>query len=88
MEAAMHRPPTPLVGPLKAVLVFQLERPARGKAAKRDWPAVRPDVERLASGILDQLQGIVYDDDGQVCVLELSKHYAEAPGVQITVEEL
>jgi Holliday junction resolvase RusA-like endonuclease len=78
-------PPALLDGPLAATLVFRLPRPVSGPAAKRAWPTVRPDVERLASGVLDALQGIVFPDDARIVRLELQKVYDGAPGVQITV---
>ena len=69
-------------------LRFRLPKPVTGKAAKREYPEVRPDVERLGSGVLDSLQGLVFRDDAQICWLELAKVYDPRPGVEITVEEL
>jgi Holliday junction resolvase RusA-like endonuclease len=81
-------PPALLDGPLMATLVFRLPRPVSGPAAKRAWPTVRPDVERLASGVLDALQGIVFRDDALIVRLQLVKVYDGAPGVQITVAQV
>ena len=86
--AQSFRPRSLLEGPLFVTLRFQLQKPVSGKAAKRQYPEVRPDVERLGSGVLDSLQGLVYRDDAQICSLVLIKAYDKAPGVEITVEEL
>ena len=86
--ASANPPPAVLEGPLVAQLRFRMVRPVSGKAAKRAWPAVRPDVERLGSGILDALQHIVFRDDAQIVDLHLLKVYDVAPGVMITVEEI
>ncbi len=83
--AAASPPPALLEGPLRATLTFRMPRPTTGKAAKRPHPCVKPDVERLASGCLDQLQGIVYRDDAQIVSLLLVKQYEGAPGVTIGV---
>ncbi len=86
--AAAAPPPALFEGALLATLTFRLPQPISGKAAKRPHPAVRPDVERLGSGVLDALQGIVFRDDAQVCRLELAKVYDGAPGVRIDVAPL
>jgi len=48
-----------------------------------------PDLDKLIRCVKDALKGIVYKDDSQVCKMtEVVKAYGEAPGVQITVEEV
>jgi Holliday junction resolvase RusA-like endonuclease len=72
------------VGPLFVKLAFTLTRPtelrgarltARVGAAGVIWPCVRPDIDKLARAVLDALTGVLWTDDGQVCSLELEKHY-------------
>lgn len=63
-------------GPMRVELDFYLHRP---QALKVDRPHItRPDVDKLARGILDALTGVVWRDDGQVVTLTARKFYTEA----------
>jgi Holliday junction resolvase RusA-like endonuclease len=88
IKADEYRPATLLEGPLRATFRFQMPKPTSGKAAKRIHPTVRPDVDGLAKGLLDALNGIVYRDDAAVVELRLVKLYGGPPGVEITVEAI
>jgi len=48
-------------------------------------PTKSPDVDNLAKAILDSLNKIAYNDDAQVVYLEVSKHYAVEPRVDIAL---
>jgi crossover junction endodeoxyribonuclease RusA len=48
-------------------------------------PNVKPDLDKLVRAILDALTGIVWHDDGQVCMLLAWKEYGEQTGVQVTL---
>jgi Holliday junction resolvase RusA-like endonuclease len=64
-------------------LTFRLRRP---KSTRRVWPAVKPDVDKLARGVLDALRTAgCYRDDAQVVRLVADKEYAERPGVHVRV---
>ena len=55
------------------------------------WPCIKkPDVDKLARGVLDHLTGIVWVDDAQVCWLTINKSYAwdDRPGAEIVIDEL
>lgn len=68
-------------------LVFDLPR---RPSVKRDVPAVKPDLDKLARAVLDGLTGIAWSDDGAVVQLRASKRYAAPgalPGVHIAIEE-
>lgn len=55
------------------------------------WPAKKkPDVDKLARGVLDHLKGIAWVDDSQVCWLTVNKRYAwdDKPGAAITIDEM
>lgn len=52
---------------------FLLPRPA---SVKRPRPAVKPDLDKLARAGLDALSGVLFEDDGQVVSLTVSKQYA------------
>lgn len=80
-----------LAGPLHVDLTLILPRP---KARKREvYPPTRPDVDKLARGVLDALTSArLYGDDGQVASLCARKLYAsrEHPttGCRVVVEHL
>ena len=44
------------------------------------------DVDNLAKGILDALQGIIWNNDAQVTRLKVSKYPAVKPSIYILVE--
>ena len=45
-------------------------------------PNVKPDIDKLARGILDALDGICYDNDSKVVELQLRKVYETEGGPQ------
>ncbi len=47
----------------------------------------KPDADNIAKIILDALNGIAYDDDGQVTELRVSKYYGPVPRVNVTLVE-
>lgn len=89
-------------GPVAVDAVFLLERPkghygtGRNAAALRgdapEYPAVRPDVDKYARGLLDALQlAGVFGDDAQVVNLTARKRYVLAgcpAGAVVKVREL
>lgn len=52
------------------------------------FPTVKPDTDNIAKSILDSLNGIAYLDDKQFVKLEVEKYYAQAPSVEIIIEEI
>lgn len=83
----------PIVGPVRVSLAFGLPRPkghrgVRGVLASAPaYPAVRPDVDKLARAALDALSEKAFGDDAQVVELIVLKHYATGtPGVDIRIE--
>lgn len=75
-----------LDGPVAVTVTFTLPRP-KSLPRRRQFPATRPDVDKLARAVLDALTGVVFRDDAQVVMLTAMKQYAvESPsGVQIVV---
>jgi len=45
----------------------------------------KPDLDNIAKLILDACNGVVYEDDVQVCMLTVTKLYGETPGVAVIV---
>jgi crossover junction endodeoxyribonuclease RusA len=77
----------PLPEGVEVRLRFDLPKPP---SVTRPEPWVRPDADKLARAILDALTTAhVYNDDGQVTVLNITKTYAtDNPGVHITIRRL
>lgn len=71
-------------GATRVELRFLLPRP---KTAKRMWPTVTPDIDKLARAVLDGLTRWQYvEDDCQIVSLEAMKQYAQdeqEPGVWV-----
>jgi Holliday junction resolvase RusA-like endonuclease len=51
-------------------------------------PTAKPDVDNLAKGVCDALNGIVYRDDAQVVDLRSIKFYGARPEVQVAVSPI
>lgn len=46
------------------------------------------DCDNLAKIILDALNGVAYDDDKQICRLQVDKRYGSEPRVEVVLREL
>ena len=87
--AAEHAPATPSSKPIYLSLRFDFMRP---KSRKRDrFVVTRPDVDNLAKGIMDAMNGIFFEDDRQVASLGVLKAYTKAdgaPGVYVHLSDM
>lgn len=64
----------PFKGPLCLTIGFIFERPhAR---LKEEAHIIKPDLDNLAKGVMDALNGIAWHDDSQVVSLILNKQWA------------
>jgi len=96
--ARPYGPPAPFEGPMHVRLEVRLPRPKchyrEGRFFDRlredapQWPVQRPDIDNLVKAILDGLTGIMWQDDGQVCQLEVVKFFSSSPGVVVELEPL
>jgi crossover junction endodeoxyribonuclease RusA len=78
-----------IAGPVNIGIVFFLPRPKRAKF--RNYPATRPDLDKLVRAIFDALtQARVWFDDGQVVEMHALKAWAgdDGPRVEINVDEV
>lgn len=84
-------------GPLIVTMRFYSLRPkghykASGglsaKGRRTPYPAIRPDVLKLARGVEDALTGVCYRDDAQIVGEKLYKRYGEPERVEIVIEEM
>lgn len=84
-------------GPVDILLVFWLPRPkghwgtgrneGKLKLSAPPFPAVRPDIDKLARSTLDGLKDAgLYEDDSRVVFLRVEKRYAERQGTGCSVE--
>lgn len=67
-----------LDGPLFVAATFTLPRPASRPQRDR-YPDRRPDLDKLARGLLDGLTGPVFRDDACVVALRCEKRYVGDP---------
>ena len=52
-------------------------------------PVTRPDADNYVKGILDAMNGIVYEDDALICRLVVEKFYTDKqPRIVVIVEEI
>lgn len=72
-----------LDGALVAVLEFRFVRPA---SVRREWPSVKPDLDKLQRSILDALtDSKTIKDDGRFVRITATKVYADVAGALVRV---
>lgn len=74
--------------PVVVHLTFTFRRPKSASVRKRPAMTVRPDLDKLARGVLDAMTGVVWRDDSQVTVLCCSKAYVDDDGDGVHVRIL
>lgn len=75
-----------IVGPLAVSFWFYLQKP---KKCKRSYPCVRPDLDNYIKAVMDAMNGVLWDDDGQIVEIWSIKRYAqEKPHIRISVNEV
>lgn len=93
--AKQHAPKTLLEGNLKAVIKFYRQIPK--STTKKDRieylagiqrPIVKPDIDNYSKGVLDALNGIIYQDDSQIVSLQADKFYSDDPRVELVIYEM
>ena len=77
----------PFDNPVEIALVFHLPKP---KTVKREWPSVKPDLDKLIRSTFDGLTtGGLYTDDALVIAVSASKQYAtDRVGCQVIASEV
>jgi len=82
-----------LEGPVSISIVCWFEQPKSHSKKRRQQAepkTTKPDADNLAKAVLDALNGIAYNDDGQVCKLTVEKWYVgpyDAVGTMIEVKQ-
>lgn len=73
---------------------FVFDRPLRHLTKKGLRPespnyyTSKPDVDKVLRALLDSMTGVVFGDDSQVCVLNVSKTYGKAPATIVRVTKV
>ena len=75
----------PIASAVKVELDFVMSKP---KSAKRAFPSVKPDLDKLIRAVLDGLTGVAFEGDSQVILIQSSKTYGENQGVWIRIEQI
>jgi Holliday junction resolvase RusA-like endonuclease len=78
-----------LDGPVSIRIVCWFSRPkghSKKRREHREPKISKPDLDNLAKAILDALNEIAYNDDGQVCRLTVEKWYVGGPYYWIGTE--
>jgi len=83
-----------ITGPVRVHIDFLMPRPASVTPARRPYPTVAPDLDKLIRGVGDALKAAgVYKDDAQIVSISATKHYAtgtteSTPGAWIVISEV
>lgn len=82
-------------GALKAEIVITLPIPQSWSKKKRAaaflgeiLPTGKPDLDNFLKAAVDGMNGIVYADDAQICMISASKNYGETQGMHIAISRL
>ena len=51
-------------------------------------PPKRPDLDNYIKGTLDGLNGIFWEDDGQIVELHAGKYYSDKPRIEMEIKEM
>ena len=51
-------------------------------------PPTRPDIDNYLKGTLDGLNGIFWEDDGQIVEIQAGKYYSDNPRIEMEIKEI
>lgn len=72
--------------PVAVSATFTFERP---KTVKREYPTVKPDLDKLIRSVFDAVTDAgLWADDCQVVDMRIRKQYGNVSGVTVTVGEI
>jgi len=78
-----------ITGPVKINLIFGIQKPKKFKKGLERYPVKPPDYDNLSKLVSDAAEGILYDNDKQICDAHVKKIWADAePYIYICVQEL
>lgn len=76
----------PVVVDIRCVMPYP--KSATKKQRQHAEHVKKPDVDNLAKGVLDALNGRAWTDDSQIAALMVIKRYGDVPGVRIRWTEM
>lgn len=88
LAASVYRPKAPYKGRVRFTATFYLRAPQR---RVREHPTCKPDWDNLGKAVSDALNGVFWEDDGQITDARVIKVYDWATrktGIEVTVEEI
>lgn len=67
----------PLEGPIDVCIHFYFDRPKSHTKKQREcaWHAQKPDIDNLTKAVFDALNEICFQDDSQICLLDVRKEW-------------
>lgn len=72
-------------GPVLLVVEFRFLQP---KSVRREFPSVKPDLDKLLRALMDGITDSgLWRDDAQVVTTHMSKRYADRAGVHVQIGE-
>lgn len=75
-------------GPVGVRVKFYVRRP-KSAPKSQTWPSKRPDMDQFLKLLMDACNGVLWEDDSQVCYAEVWKSYAESePLIQVEVWDI
>jgi len=98
--AQLNAPSTPWVGALRMNILAVFPRPKnhyrtgkragelKRKAPQRYTPKGRNDWDNIAKFVCDAINGIYYEDDGQIAIGKVTKIYGTKPRTEVTIWKL
>lgn len=81
----------PFEGPVRMIVLAEYRPPASWSLKKKftaSWKTSRPDADNIYKLTADSLNGVVFVDDAQIADIRISKTYAPASRLFVTVEPL
>lgn len=94
-QEAMDGQAALLDGPVAVRMDIRLSVPASWSKKKRAQaldglihPTKKPDIDNIEKAIFDALNGVVWNDDVQVCRVFKFKKFAEFPGVHVQISPI
>lgn len=78
-----------LTGPISMSIkvVFKLPKAHKGRKVG-DCHTQRPDIDNICKAITDSLNGLAYQDDGQIARLVASKEWGTSDYVEVEIQEV
>jgi len=64
----------PFKGPIRLSITFNLTEPTSNQKNEY-WACRMPDIDNLCRAVINALEGIIYENDLQVCSLHADKQY-------------